>query len=344
MKAMVKEIEMRSEELGDGELSSIYFGGGTPSILSSEELGLIIDAIHANFKINKSAEITLEANPDDITADKLRVWKNKGINRLSIGIQSFRNEDLVLMNRAHNASEAIQCVDLAREAGFKSISIDLIYGIPGLSDAAWTENVKKALSLNVEHISSYCLTIEKKTAFDHFIRKGEMEAPDDKSAASHYSILCDLLLRGGYRHYEVSNFCKPGDEAVHNSSYWTGKPYLGIGPSAHSFDGESRSWNVSNNSVYIKNIRAGESVSESEILSLENRFNEYIMTSIRTAFGVDFKVVKERFGIDLESREAKKLNEWKLKSWIALSTDGFQATESGYLWTDFMAGELFLEA
>ncbi len=343
VKAMIAEIDLRKAELGTDVLNSIYFGGGTPSILSEDELKLIFDAIHQAFKINQDAEITLEANPDDINAAKLAAWKACGINRLSIGIQSFRNEDLTLMNRAHNASEAVQCVKLARQAGFQNISIDLIYGIPGLSDQNWSENMQKAIDLGVEHISSYCLTIEKKTAFDHFIKKGQMESPDDQLAASHYDILCKQLLKHGFRHYEVSNFCKSGKEAVHNSAYWSGASYLGIGPSAHSFHGESRSWNISNNSSYINQIQAGHLPSESEVLSRVNRYNEYIMTSIRTAVGIDFKTALERFQVDVESAYAEQLREWKNKSWIELSPAGFQATEEGFFWTDLMATELFAE-
>ena len=340
-KAMALEIGLRANELGAKELRSIYFGGGTPSLLHSDELGLIMDSIHKHFSVAPNAEITLEANPDDLNKATLERFRSFAINRLSIGIQSFRDQDLQLMNRAHNAEEASHCVELARNAGFQSISIDLIYGIPDLSQEEWGLNVQKALALNVEHLSSYCLTIEAKTAFAHFIESGKLNPPDDAEAANQYTLLCNRLREAGYHHYEVSNFCKPGMEAVHNSAYWEGEPYLGIGPSAHSYDGESRSWNLSNNVLYLKQINAGALPLERESLSPSARYNEYIMTSLRTARGINLDLIQERFGKDLALGNESRLSAWSDKGWIQILGKLVKPTEEGFLWSDYMASELF---
>src|SRR5690606_15879797 len=281
--ALCEELRLRKNEL-KGEVETIYFGGGTPSLLSSEELAQIFDAIYENYKVSENAEITLEANPDDLTPTRINELTNSrlpagqaGINRLSIGIQSFFKEDLKLMNRAHNASEALNCIKDAKKY-FENISIDLIYGIPGMSKERWIKNLETALELDVPHLSCYALTVEPRTALKKFIDKGIVPPVDEEMAKQHYEILVEETEKAGYDNYEFSNFGKPGFESRNNTAYWEGKCYLGIGPSAHSYDGKSRRWNVANNTKYIKSIAVGELPSESEILSIEDKYNEYIMT------------------------------------------------------------------
>ncbi len=278
--ALCKELALRKDEL-IGEVETIYFGGGTPSLLSIEELRLLISEIYKNYKISENPEITLEANPDDLSDSQIHKFTNSRINRLSIGIQSFFEEDLKLMNRAHNASEAMECIVEAKQY-FENISIDLIYGIPGMSNERWRKNLETALKLDIPHLSCYALTVEPKTALKKFIEKGIVPPVDEEAAKQHYEILLSETEKAGFENYEFSNFGKPGFHSRNNTAYWEGKPYLGIGPSAHSYNGKSRSWNVANNIKYIKNIEAGILPLEREILSKEDKYNEYIMTGLRT--------------------------------------------------------------
>lgn len=315
--ALCEELRLRKNEIS-GIVETIYFGGGTPSLLSFEELQQIFNVIYENYEISKNPEITLEANPDDITninsgvdmnlsaevslsigenltENKLKLLKKAGINRLSIGIQSFFEEDLKLMNRAHNATEALDCIKEAKKY-FENISIDLIYGIPGMSKERWVKNLEIALKLNVPHLSCYALTIEPRTALKKFIDKGIIAPVDEEMAKQHYEILVEKTEKVGLDNYEFSNFGKQGFESRNNTAYWEGKPYLGIGPSAHGFDGKSRSWNVSNNTKYIKSIEEGKLPSEIEVLSKEDKYNEYIMTGLRTKKGVSLKKIEKDFG------------------------------------------------
>jgi oxygen-independent coproporphyrinogen-3 oxidase len=292
---LCEEIRLRKNELPGKELDTIYFGGGTPSLLSSEELKMIFDAVNDNFEVRKDAEITLEANPDDISLENLKTLKNAGINRLSIGVQSFFEEDLQLMNSAHNATEAMESIQMAKQF-FENISIDLIYGIPGMSNERWKTNIETALSLGLPHFSCYALTIEPNTALKKMIEKGKVKPVDDEAAREHFDILTKILKAKGFTHYEFSNYGKPGYFSENNTAYWFGKPYLGIGPSAHSYDGENRKWNINNNTLYIKSIAKGELPLEKEELSTTDRYNEYVMTRLRTMWGVDIEEVEERFG------------------------------------------------
>tara|TARA_R110002096_G_scaffold115365_2_gene249907 strand:+ start:126007 stop:127131 length:1125 start_codon:yes stop_codon:yes gene_type:complete len=293
--AICKELKMRKEFLNNKPLKSIYFGGGTPSLMEKNDLDQIFDAIHHNFSVDTEAEITLEANPDDLTTDKLKSLSASLINRLSIGVQSFRDEDLILMNRSHNSQQAEKCISQAQDLGLENISIDLIYAQPNMSNRVWKEQLQKAISLNVNHISSYALTVEPKTVLAYKIKTGEIKELNDETAFDQFSILVDELSQAGYDHYEVSNFSKNGRRAVHNSSYWKGDPYLGVGPSAHSFCPGLRSWNISNNALYLKGIESGEMAMESENLSLQDQFNEWLMISLRTMEGLDRNVLELQF-------------------------------------------------
>lgn len=287
VEALCKEMAKRREFLRTPP-ETLYFGGGSPSILDEKDLKKIFKALNRNFDLGHLQEVTLESNPDDHSPERLKLWQSVGINRLSIGIQSFADRDLRMMNRAHNSLQALSCVKEARDAGFDSLSIDLIYGIPGQSMNEWQENLDIALSLGTDHISAYCLTVEEKTALNHQVKKGLVSEKPEEDIEAEYHYMHALLELEGYVHYEISNFAKVGKEARHNSSYWSGKPYLGLGPSAHSFDGEEiRSWNVSNNAAYIKAIKKGEAFYESEELTKKDRANEIIMTGLRTRQGID---------------------------------------------------------
>ncbi|GAB4138519.1 MAG: radical SAM family heme chaperone HemW [Bacteroidia bacterium] len=314
--ALIRELEMRREELPGRTLETVYFGGGTPSLLNETELHSIFEAISKYFDIAPGAEITLEANPDDLNNAYLRMLRHTPVNRFSIGIQSFRDEDLRLMNRSHTASEAEASVKRAQDAGFENITIDLIYALPGLTASDWKLNILKAIALDVPHLSSYCLTVEPKTALAHFVKQGKINPADEELAESHFRILAETTSAAGYEQYEISNFAKPGFQAVHNSSYWKGEPYLGIGPSAHSFAGRSRRWNVANNNTYMKNIFEGKAAYEEEQLSDNERFNEIIMTGLRTTWGVNLTAVEIQFGSDfmkhLHSECAPLLEQGKL--------------------------------
>lgn len=292
--AICKEIELRKNEISE-PIATIYFGGGTPSLLSKEELDQLLKAIYSNYSVVENPEITLESNPDDLTEDRIIQLSKSPVNRLSIGVQSFFEDDLKSMNRAHTASESLNCLSSAI-GSFDSITVDLIYGIPNMSMAKWRQNLQKVFDLGIPHISSYALTVEPKTALDSFIQRGKYPPLDENLAAEHFDVLLQETEKNGFVHYETSNFGKEGFFSQHNTSYWKGVPYLGFGPSAHSFDGISRSWNVANNAKYISAIVQGDLPSEKELLSKKDRFNEYIMTGLRTIWGVDLNRVKIDFG------------------------------------------------
>ena len=295
IEALCSELVLRKSDLKD-EVQTIYFGGGTPSLLSSEELEEIFTTIFENYTIAEGAEITLEANPDDLSLELINQFDSSPINRLSIGVQSFFENDLKLMNRAHNANEALECIKIAKNK-FQNISIDLIYGIPGMDVERWNKNLDIAMSLGVPHLSCYALTVEPKTALASFIKKGKVAPVEDEISAEHYRILQEVSEREGYENYEFSNFGMKGYASKNNMAYWQGEHYLGIGPSAHSYDGDSRSWNVSNNSIYIKSIQSGSLPLEHETLSKEDKYNEYIMTGLRTKYGVSLDKVERSFGL-----------------------------------------------
>ncbi len=310
--ALCAEMELQQSYLDTHDISSVYFGGGTPSVLTNSELEQIFDHLQRHFNILPGAEITLEANPDDLNPEKLKELQQLPINRLSIGIQSFDDDDLRFMNRTHDARQALQCVETARDFGFQNLSIDLIYGLPGRDEAHWEEQLAQAIALRVPHISAYALTVEKETVLENWIRKGKIAPLDEDMASRDFNLLHDRLQEAGYLHYEISNFALPGYKAVHNSSYWRGEPYLGLGPSAHSFNGDSRQWNVSNNQLYISSITDGEMAIEKETLSPADRFNETVMTSLRQAEGIDLDRIDSEFGVEFSyflQRESKPLLE-----------------------------------
>ncbi|MFT4800535.1 MAG: oxygen-independent coproporphyrinogen-3 oxidase [Flavobacteriaceae bacterium] len=293
--AICSEIQLRKSEISDA-IKTIYFGGGTPSLLNKEEIDLLIAEVYRNFDVEENIEITLEANPDDLTKDKIFQLSETKINRLSIGVQSFFEEDLKLMNRAHNALEAKECLKMAFQY-FDNISVDLIYGIPGLSDKRWEENLNTVLAFGIPHISSYALTVEPKTALKKFIESGKIPPVSETDSHRQYLILLEKMKKEGFVNYEFSNFGKEGYFSKNNTAYWQGKSYLGVGPSAHSFDGKVRSWNVSNNIQYINQIQKGKLPIERETLSKTNQYNEYLMTGLRTMWGVSLNKVEKDFGV-----------------------------------------------
>lgn len=337
--ALCKEIEMRKTDVS-GEIETIYFGGGTPSLLTSEELAKIFKAVFSNYKIAENPEITLEANPDDLSEEKLKQLSDSPINRLSIGVQSFFEADLKLMNRAHNSVEAVESIQMAKEY-FDNISIDLIYGIPGLTNEAWMENLKTAIDLGIPHISSYALTVEPKTALEKLIEKKKINAVDDALAREQYEIMIETLEAAGFDNYEFSNFGKPGFFSRNNTAYWFGNPYLGIGPSAHSFDGKTRKWNIRNNMLYIKNIEKGELPSESETLSTADRYNEYVMTRLRTKWGISIKEVGGKFGEAYKNHLFKEAENLLQDDLMVFEGDKLLISKKGKFLSDGIAAELF---
>lgn len=338
--ALAKEIELRKDEFKDKTVKTIYFGGGTPSLLTTKELQFLIDSVYENYKVSEHPEITLEANPDDLSARRIQELATSPINRLSIGIQSFFEDDLKLMNRAHNSDEAKSCLEEATKY-FDNISIDLIYGVQGASNEKWIQNIEMALSYTIPHISSYALTVEPKTALASFIEKGIIDAVNDEQAHEQFHILKKRLEASGFTHYELSSFGKEGYFSKNNSAYWQGKSYLGIGPSAHSFNGTQRSWNVKNNSKYIKSIQQNELPSEVETLTKNDQYNEYVMTGLRTIWGVSFAKVETDFGTVskdyLIEQSAIFINQQLL-----YIDDGFlRVTNKGQFLSDGIASELF---
>jgi oxygen-independent coproporphyrinogen III oxidase len=341
LNALRKELLLRKSYLENQSINTIYFGGGTPSLLSEKELGNIVDAVFANFAVSKNAEITLEANPDDLSKEKLHELKNVGINRLSIGVQSFIERDLKEMNRAHSVSEAESSVKRAQDVGFENITIDLMYGLPHLTNEEWTQNVQTAIDLQVPHISSYCLTIEEKTALHHFVSKAQTTMVDDNTTEQQFLQLIEMLTANGFEHYEISNFSKDGFISKHNSAYWLGEHYLGLGPSAHSFNGINRSWNVANNAKYINAINKKEAFFEEEKLSQENKYNEYILTRLRTKWGVNTKDIEQRFP-EFYNHFKNETEKLLSKGWIQQHEEIFTLSAKGKLFADKAAMELFI--
>ena len=339
--ALVKEIQMRKMELEKEQIETIYFGGGTPSILSLEEIQVLIDAVYENFNVTESPEITLEANPDDLDDDTIIQLANSPVNRLSIGIQSFFEEDLKLMNRAHNAMEAKRCLQTATQY-FDNISLDLIYGMPNMSNEKWLQNVQTALSFGVPHISSYALTVEPKTALKKLIEKKVVEAPKDEVAQEHFLVLIEELEKNGFIHYELSNFGKPDYFSKNNTAYWLGKKYIGIGPSAHSYNGKERSWNVANNALYLKAIQENNLPNEVEELTKTDRYNEYIMTGLRTIWGVSLKRVELEFGERYLLYLLEQSKKYIHSEHLQIEADVLTTTKKGKFLSDGIASDLFL--
>ena len=338
--AIITEMKLRTNELS-GTIQTIYFGGGTPSLLTSEELKRIIDAVYDSFSVAENPEITLEANPDDLSNEVLKHLAASPINRLSIGVQSFFEEDLKLMNRAHNAEEALKSIQLAKKY-FDNISIDLIYGIPEMTNHRWLKNIEQALALDVPHLSCYALTVEPKTALERFIKKGIVPPVEDDVAQEHHALLVDRLETAGYENYEFSNFSKPGSYSQNNTAYWQGKPYLGIGPSAHSYDGNQRSWNVANNAKYLKSIEDGKLPLEREELSKTDKYNEYVMTRLRTKDGIILTEVKDYFGDKYLDYLLQQAKEYIASQHLFRNDTHLQVTKKGKFLSDGIAASLFL--
>lgn len=335
------EAEMQKNYLEGRPVQTIYFGGGTPSLLPPAAISSLLDTLRRHYNVQPDAEITLEANPDDLQPATLEGLKAAGINRLSIGIQSFFEEDLRWMNRAHNAQQAEDCITQARAAGFDNFSIDLIYGGPTLSNEHWRQNVARAVALDVPHLSCYALTVEPGTALDHFIQHHKVPPIDPDRAAQHFEMLMQWLEEAGYEHYEISNFALPGKRSRHNSSYWQGKPYLGLGPSAHSFNISSRQWNVANNALYIQGVRKGSLASEKEILSPQMALNEYIMISLRTEAGCNLERVAERFGPEKSRQLYSAGKEFIEKGWMKEEAATLRLTRAGKFFADGIAAAMF---
>ena len=352
LKALKKEIELQREYLSPSPLQlergvredgvrSIYLGGGTPSLLSQTELMDIFDALNKHFNISADAEITLEANPDDLTSTKIKEFKDTPINRLSIGIQSFYDDDLKLMNRAHNSKEALSAVKASQDKGFENITIDLIYGIPTLTKEKWKHNLRTAFDLEVKHISSYCLTVEPKTALAHLVKEGKIKNVDEQQSADQFEIMLEEMKKNNFLQYEISNFCKDSFFSRHNSNYWLKELYLGLGSSAHSYNGNSRQSNISNNALYIQALEKNRVPFEEEILTTSQRYNEYILTSLRTMWGTDLKYIEDHFGKDYLVYCLSEAERYIRTDEIKNEKNKLFLTDKGKLFADKIAGNLF---
>lgn len=338
---LVKELEIRKNELQNETIETIYLGGGTPSLLSLKEIELLLNSIQKNYRVVENPEITLEANPDDLSEEKIIELSKSPVNRLSIGVQSFFEEDLQLMNRAHNLEEAKKCLEIATQH-FDNISIDLIYGIPNMSNQQWKENLQIAFDFGVNHISSYALTVEPKTALEKFIKQGKYPDVNETEAKEHFEILVTETAKNGFVHYEISNFGKPNYFSNHNTSYWLGKKYVGIGPSAHSFNGAQRSWNVASNAKYIKDIEQEKLPQEVEVLSKKDQFNEYIMTGLRTIWGVSLEKIEQDFGLEIYQILLKSSERFIEQYLLEIDNKKLKTTEKGKFLVDGIASDLFI--
>jgi oxygen-independent coproporphyrinogen III oxidase len=343
--ALLKEMEGRSDYLGASRVGTVYLGGGTPSLLAPDTLKTIVDKIRQLFILEPDPEITLEANPDDMTdRQKLKAWRSAGINRLSVGIQSFFDDDLRWMNRAHDASQAAESIRLAKEEGFDNMSIDLIYGGPTLPDDHWQSNVAEAIRWQIPHLSCYALTVEPRTALDKLIRRHKRADVNPDDQARQLLLLMDWMNKAGYEHYEISNFALPGHRSRHNSAYWAGTPYLGLGPSAHSYDGRSREWNIADNARYIAALAGGAlPMAEKELLTPVQQLNEYIMISLRTKEGIDVSAVSRRFGAEAADALLKRAQRYVHRG-MMLRTEKLILTNEGKLLADGIAADLFSDA
>ncbi|KKN63365.1 hypothetical protein LCGC14_0502500 [marine sediment metagenome] len=339
--ALQKELVLRKDEFKNELIETIYFGGGTPSVLSVNDLQSLIQSVYDNYEISTAPEITLEANPDDLSLQKIEALAESPVNRLSIGIQSFFESDLKLMNRAHNAIEAEECLQQVKKH-FDNISIDLIYGIPDMSNVRWKSNIDKAVSLDIPHISSYALTVEPNTALASFIKKGIVKNVDDEVAEAHFHILSETLEAAGFKSYEISNFGKPGYFSRNNTAYWKQKKYMGIGPSAHSFDGIRRGWNINNNPKYIKAIQNSELPMEIEVLSITDKYNEYVMTGLRTIWGVSLSKISLEYGKIYWEYVMKQAEKYIEQHLLDLDGDTLITTKKGRFLADGIASDLFM--
>jgi oxygen-independent coproporphyrinogen-3 oxidase len=341
--AICFEIVKKKDRITD-QVGTIYLGGGTPSVLPVKHFEKIFHTITKNYSVSSDAEITIEANPDDLTAAKISELRRLPVNRFSIGVQSFFEEDLIWMNRAHNAVEAETCIKRSQDAGFENLSLDLIYGYPLLTDSKWLENINKAIEFETPHISAYSLTVEPRTALAHSIKRGKDIPLNDEQSAAQFITLIDKLRYGGFEHYEISNFSKPGKYAVHNTNYWRGVTYLGIGPSAHGFNGNVRYLNVANNAAYLSSMELGKIPETTEELDLYDRFNEYVMTSLRTMWGTSLDKIEQDFGKFFLADTLKKIGSFVERQWLVNEDHHLKLTTDGKLFADYIASELFLSA
>jgi len=339
--AICAEIVHKKNRITD-QVSTIYFGGGTPSVLPFKSFEKIFDTITRNFSVASDAEITIEANPDDLDAKKISELRQLPVNRFSIGIQSFFEEDLRWMNRAHSAAEAETCIKRSQDAGFENLSIDLIYGYPLLTDSKWLSNINKAIEFETPHVSAYALTVEPRTALASSIKRGREIPLNEEQSAAQFITLIEKLKEGGFEHYEISNFSRAGQYAVHNTNYWRGVPYLGIGPSAHGFDGQTRYLNIANNAEYLEKLQQGRLAETIEELSLYDRFNEYIMTSLRTMWGCSRHKIELDFGKLFLADTLKNIQIFIQRGWLVNEDDRLVLTLDGKLFADYIASELFL--
>ncbi|MAW20891.1 MAG: coproporphyrinogen III oxidase [Flavobacteriales bacterium] len=339
---MKKEITQRADYLDSKELETIYFGGGTPSILSVSEIKELLTTINIHYSINNKTEITLECNPDDISTKKLIALKKNGINRLSIGVQSFHDKDLEFMNRSHNSKEAINCIKIAKKVGFKNITIDLMYGLPNQSLRDWQKSLNIMFKLDIPHFSAYALTIEPKTALYNLVKKKKVKILSDEKTISQFNLLQEKAMKNEFVHYEISNFGKKDFFSTHNIGYWENKHYLGIGPSAHSFNGSSRSWNVSSNKEYISALINKSTYFQTETLSKEQQYNEYIFTSLRTVWGVDLSIIQQKFNKKIASYFICEIEKWCARKYISINKNKYTLTKEGKAFADAIASDLFI--
>ncbi|QNL50794.1 radical SAM family heme chaperone HemW [Olivibacter sp. SDN3] len=343
LKAMLREISLQSTYLGRQKIETLYFGGGTPSLLSENEINLLIDTVAKYYTIDVHAEITVEANPDDLSTKKLASLRNTPVNRLSIGIQSFFDEDLKWMNRAHNAFEAKRAIKKTQDAGFDNITADLIYGYPLLDDTKWLANIHCLVEQGIPHISAYSMTVEPRTALDHFVKVGKQRPMDEDQSAQQFMQLIKTLEFAGYEHYEISNFSFPNQYSQHNTNYWQSIPYLGIGPSAHSFNGSTRQWNINNNARYMASLSTNEVPAEIEVLTTVNRINEYLMTSLRTIWGVDLLFLESTFGKEYVEKIIYTAQPFERRGQLIKRENHLTLTVTGKLIADLIASELFID-
>ena len=341
VQAIIQEIELRKDVFANKFISSVYFGGGTPSLLSKQDLDSIFEKLYKSFKIDADAEITLEANPDDLTIEKIQQLKDSPVNRLSIGVQSFRDEDLKFMNRAHNAIEALNSIKMAQDEGFQNITIDLIYGTPGMSNEDWKYNLRKSFALNLPHISSYALTVEEKTPLYYQILKKNISPVDEQQSADQFKILMDEMLINGYEQYEISNFCKDNLYGKHNSSYWKKDYYLGLGPSAHSYFGNSRLWNISNNIKYIKALFESQLPLVKESLNTQEMYNEYVMTSLRTKWGCNLIEIEKDYSMSFSHYFKAQIKSHEINGYVFENKGIYTLSEKGKLIADRITSDLF---
>ena len=339
---IIKELVSRKNYLKSSSVKTIYFGGGTPSILTKHDTNTILKTIYDNYKVCEKLEITLEANPDDLNRKKIADFFNIGVNRLSIGVQSFKDDDLIFLNRNHSREEAIRSIKIAQEIGYKNISVDLMYGLPKQSLKDWEDNLNLLFDLNIQHLSAYILTLEKKTKLFEYVKKNKVKMIDDLSIINQYYRLLSIAKKNNFVQYEISNFSKNNTLSKHNTSYWQNKLFLGVGPSAHSFDYKSRRWNIASNKKYIEKLNNNNIYFEEEVLNISQQFNEYILTNLRTKWGININTIKSRFGGKYASHTKKMMQRWSEKNYIKENNEIVILTDEGSVFADKIISDLFL--